>query len=395
MQSAVPVVLVEGNLNNLGVVRSLSRGRMPIFVLTTTRNCAAGWSRFSTVVPIKALEGDALIDSLIALAKKLGNRPVLILGGEQSVETVSTHRDRVGPFYRLNLPSTDMVRTLNDKTSFQMLAEREGFPVPRATAVNNKTDLQMVRKLVPPLIIKPADKTLVLRGLVERVVRADTLAQAELCISRMLASSPQVIVQEWIDGPDSDIFFTLFSCDAQGNMIANFTGRKLVCDPPEIGNTAICMPAPEVASELQKLTVDFCARVQFRGLGSLEFKRDSRTGRFIIIEPTVGRTDYQEEIATLCGVNLPLLTYRAELNQPAGSAGERHRTLAWRSSMGHRKPPGSMLRGIRVVDGYFRWSDPLPAIYYYGVERCIRRIWGRAARYYRNFTTVQRGTAHG
>ncbi len=41
------------------------------------------------------------------------------------------------------------------------------------------------------------------------------------------------------------------------------------------------------------------ASTQYEGLGSLEFKWDAQGRRFLIIEPTVGRTDMQEEIPTL------------------------------------------------------------------------------------------------
>jgi predicted ATP-grasp superfamily ATP-dependent carboligase len=117
--------------------------------------------------------------------------------------------------------------------------------------------------------------------------------------------------------------------------------------------------------------MQFITRVEYRGLGSLEFKRDRRSGRFVIIEPTVGRTDWQEEIATLCGVNLPLRTYMSELechSPPIAAASPR---LAWRSSVGFRTP---LAAGMRAVDGYFRWSDPLPALYYYVYERWVERI---------------------
>ena len=109
-------------------------------------------------------------------------------------------------------------------------------------------------------------------------------------------------------------------------------------------------------------TLQFITRVGYRGLGSLEFKRDASTGRFVIIEPTVGRTDWQEELATLCGVNLPLRTYLTELGQPLEPAPEAFPAVAWRQSVGYR---ARLAAGTRTVDGYFRWSDPLPGLYYY------------------------------
>jgi hypothetical protein len=193
----------------------------------------------------------------------------------------------------------------------------------------------------------------------------------------MLAHAPQIIVQEWIDGPDTELYFTLFSCDRDGDLLGVFTGRKLLCDPPGIGTTAVCVAAPEVAQELLGPTTDFVRRVGYRGLGSLEFKRDLPRGRFVIIEPTVGRTDWQEEIATLCGVNLPLRTYQAELGRGSSPANGAAAPIAWRSSAGFRTP---LAVHTQAVDGFFRWSDPLPAVYYYLYERGLVRVSRRVAR---------------
>jgi D-aspartate ligase len=390
LRSDVPVVLIEGTLNNLGVVRSLSTAQMPIYVVATSRNCAAGWSRFCNFVQTPSLKSPALIDTLVALRRRLGTRAVLFAGGDQSVDTVSTHRNELEPLYRMNLPATEMVSALIDKTLFQNLAEREGFPVPRAVTISATSELQLLQSLIPPLVIKPGDKTLAINGIVERAVRAETLQEAETVVTRMLGGAPTVIVQEWIDGADSDIYFTLFSCDRQSNVIAMFTGRKLVCTPPRVGNTAICVAAPEAAGELQALALEFISRVEYRGLGSLEFKRNNRTGRFLIVEPTVGRTDWQEEIATLCGVNIPLLTYQAELGQPICIKKEIATSVAWRSSFEHRLPRAATTSGIRMVDGFFRWSDPLPAVYYYFIDRFAARILRRGKNYYRRLTMAQK-----
>ena len=52
----------------------------------------------------------------------------------------------------------------------------------------------------------------------------------------------------------------------------------------------------------------------------MEFKRDARTGEFLMIEPTVGRVDWQEEVATLNGVNIPLAAYLHEIGAEAAPA---------------------------------------------------------------------------
>jgi len=328
-------------------------------------------------VPVVALEGRGLTDPLVELGTRLGCRPVLILTSDQSVNWVSEHREDIEPLYRISLPAHNIVRALADKTLFQELAEREAFPVPRSVCLSDRGKLERLATLAPPLIVKPADKTLALSGAVERAVQAATLADAQRACAQMLARAPRVIVQEWIEGPDTDITFTLFSCDSRGKLLGLFPGRKLLCSPPAIGNTAVCVPAPEVADELVAPTMQFIDRLGYRGLGSLEFKRDRRSGRSLIIEPTVGRTDWQEELATLCGVNLPLITYCAELERQAPRSDAPYPPVAWRSSAEFSAP---LPAGVRTVDGFFRWSDPVPALYYYGYERGLLRVWYRAAR---------------
>ncbi len=367
-------------MNALGVVRSLALGRMPIYLLDPSRGCPTAWSRFSHFVRIPSLDGAPFIAALIELAKRLGCRPVLVLTSDQCVDAVSAAREQLEPWYRFSLPDDKTVRALADKTLFQGLAEQLRFEVPRAVCLASVADLDRLSEVKPPLVVKPGDKTLVLRGLVERAVRCESLDEARSACARMLATAPSLIVQEWIDGPDSALLFTLFACDGQGKLLGAFHGRKLLCDPPGVGSTAICRGAPEMAAALIGPTRQFIDQVGYRGLGSLEFKQDATRNRLAIIEPTVGRTDWQSEIATLGGINLPLLLYRSELGD-APPPPPPQAPAAWRSSAGHRLARSG---GTQVVDGYFRWEDPLPAIYYYLYERGWLRVWNRLRRAVRN-----------
>lgn len=375
-------MVVGGSLNGLGVVRSLARGGVPVVVLAMTRRCPAVWSRQCSYVRVPSLAGRPLSDALVRLAARFDRRPVLVLTADESVLAVSAERDRLDPLYRIELPAGPMVETLADKARFHELAEREGFAVPRSRTVRAAAELDRLDELEPPIILKPADKTMVLAGAVERTVRAESISQARAAAARMLTRASALIAQEWVEGPDTEILFTLFACDRDARLLASFPGRKLVCWPPAVGSTAACVAAPELAEELHDETRRFVERVGYRGLGSLEFKRDIRSGRLLIIEPTVGRTDWQEEIATVCGVNLPLIAYHAALGSAAPRMGAvtPFAPQAWRSERQFDLPRRLLKPGTRVIDGYFRWSDPLPAAYYYGYERLAIRAWRRAAR---------------
>jgi D-aspartate ligase len=365
----IPVVVLGGNLGGLGVVRSLAGGGMSIFVLDKEDGGVASWSRFSRFISLRGCSGKDLVQGLIDASIRIGGRPVLIMTTDSDVNTVSAFRSDLEPYFRVTLPAAEMVQKLYDKAQFQILAEREGLSVPRGVILSKLSDLELTTELNFPLVVKPADKApLVSNRENDRPVRVETRVEAYRVTLRMMEKAGRLAIQEWIEGEDSDIYFSLFVCDAAGKVVAMFSGRKLVCDPPDVGITAICIAAPEINEELTNLSRQFIERVGYKGIGGLEFKRDRRSGRLVITEPTVGRIDWQEEIATFCGTNIPLAAYCAETGVPYKESSRQTSTVMWRSSVVHRLPSGMALPGGPLRDGYFRLNDPLPGLYYYAIQ---------------------------
>ncbi len=372
----VPAVVVGGEVNGLGVVRSLAQAGVPVIVADATLRHAAIWSRWSERYILSQLSGRPLIDGLLTLQKEIGARPVLILTDEMAVHSVSEYRAALDPHYRFRLPSPATVSALCNKALFQNFAEQYALPVPRTVILERESDIAAISELGLPVVVKPADKRPVHMGLVERINLLDSLDDAAGACRRMLTSGGTLVAQEWIEGPDSEIYFALFYCGAAPASRKIFFGRKIAAYPPGLGSTAICVPAPEAAAPLRPLTEKFLAVSEYQGLGSLEFKWDARARRFVIVEPTVGRTDWQEEIATLNGLNLPLITYCDELGLPAPP--ERGAdAVAWRESFLHVGRGSSV--AMPTYDGYWRSDDPLPlfAFFLELASRSARRFFTR------------------
>ena len=357
-----PAVVVGGTLNSLGVVRSLASAGIPVYLACNTRFCPAGFSRYCTLLRVPDLEGRGLVDGLLSIAGQIGEKAVLILSSDLHVLAVSRARAALEAHFFLVLPTETMVDVLMDKAKFQTYAEEIGLRVPRAVVLDEGHDEQALDILSMPVVLKPVDRALVLAG-VARTTRADTLAEARAVARRMRCAASSVVVQEWIDGNDDDIYFTLFVCDGQARIVAVFTGRKMICYPPLVGSTALCVAATEENEALAAQTQAFVTYSHYHGIGGLEFKRHRRTGQFVVVEPTVGRTDWQEEIATLCGVNIPVIAYRTALGEPVESVGAIDPAVAWRASFRYRPRAGALPPGTRIVDGYFRRADPLPGVY--------------------------------
>jgi predicted ATP-grasp superfamily ATP-dependent carboligase len=251
------------------------------------------------------------------------------------------------------------------------------LPVPRTIVLERESDIAKISDLGLPVIVKPADKRPVHLGLVERINCLDTFDDAAAACRRMLRAAGPLVVQEWIEGPDSSIYFALFHCGSAPAPRSIFFGRKIAVHPPGLGSTTVCVPAAEATELLLPLTERFLDISQYQGLGSLEFKWDSRARRFVIIEPTVGRTDWQEEIATLNGLNLALIAYCHELGVTVPSERGGGGAAAWRESFLHLGSCAEL--GERIYDGYWRFDDPLPAVVFCVdvALRGVRRLFTR------------------
>ena len=203
--------------------------------------------------------------------------------------------------------------------------------------------------------------------------------------------------QEWIPGPDSEIYYCLVYFDADSRCLASFTGRKLRQWPRGAGNTSIAEPfeCPEIERETMRLF----EALRFRGLGSVEFKRDPRDGTFKIMEPTVGRPNLQSEVATANGVNLAWVAYADLSGIDPGPASPPEKPVRWvneftdlRSGFESIKDGSLSLRGwVRTYRGsmrhaLFSWRDPLPFVIAASrngmdaARAALRRVIGRRAR---------------
>jgi D-aspartate ligase len=384
---AAPALVVGSDLNALGVVRSLAAGGVRAHVLGPADGVAMR-SRYARRHALDDTGGAALTRALLQLAPAIGGgrRPVLFLTEEKAVRAVSQQRAELLPHFRIALPEADALDALMDKNAFQALAQALGGAIPRAVGLSCEADLARLAGLRYPAVLKPAYKHYGYGALFQKayvVLSAAEAAQRWRAIAPVLAD---LIVQEWIAGDDSAIYFCLQYVGAGGATVASFTGRKLRSWPPRVGGTASCIAAPEHAAELAASTAAFFRAAGFVGMGSMEYKRDERDGRFYMIEPTVARSDFQEEVATLNGTNIALAAYRHETGgaPPPCPAAQPPRlwreplTDRWARALAATAPPEADIAHV-ACDAYFRLADPMPWLAYLGERAAARArlLWRR------------------
>jgi D-aspartate ligase len=299
--------------NGLGVARALARHHIPVIGLagpSWTPSCAT--KTCTEIVYNRSWTQAGVVEDLRSIARRLDHKSPLIITKDEPVLWISEARSELDDSFELNLPDHDVVQLLMNKTRFHEVCVAKGWPVPRTWKAKSKDELaSALSEIEYPCILKPqvknrafrrfsAHKAFVVRDERQLLRAYETVAQWE----------PEVVVQEWIPGGDGSIAFCLSYHDRQGMPAAQFAGRKLRQWPIRCGNTAIAEPAPaEWVDRLLTVTQTIWDDVGFRGIGSIEYKIAPGTQRPVIMEPTVGRTNYQNEVAVLNGVNIPAIAY--------------------------------------------------------------------------------------
>jgi len=364
-----PAVVLGGGINGLGVVRSLGSAGVPVFVLDPDSRAPAMRSRYGRARIVPAIgQENSIMDVLANLPRAVRQRrPVLILTTEDAVMDAMRHYPSLDRAYRLTTAEPEFLQPALHKASMRDLAADAGLRIPQTVHITHEDQLSGLGSLPLPWVVKPAERNAAYAQQFDKAYRVDHLEQGRQLVEQMLSINPDIIVQEWIEGRDSDLYFCLQYRPRAGGQAVSFVGRKLRSWPPQVGGTASCTIAGD-ATCLVDGTDAFFQHAGIWGLVSMEYKRHPDTGEYVVVEPTVGRTDFQEEVATLHGINLPLAAYYDALDMPLSSSHSSGPPVIWTERMGASRSAeatgeasAARIPGAKTMDALHRWRDPWPA----------------------------------
>jgi len=315
-----PAALVVGlDSHGLAIARALADAGVTVYSLKRNLSLPGALSnrvRRIFVVqdfsPAKLLQG--LRDAREALAEH--DAVVLLANSDSQVTTIAENLPELLLLYRISwAEQASLILQLQKKSELEAVSLRQGLAYPRSVVFEHTEPPADELTLRLPVILKPVRplssfKTLLLQ-------HRDELKPA---LQRYAHDLP-ILGQEYIAGGDQAIFFGALMLD-RGRVVHGMAGRKIASHPPAQGQTTIAETVHE--PEVRRLTEQFFAGMGLSGPVSLELKRDPQ-GRFWVIEPTVGRTDFWAELCIGAGFNQPLMEYQLALGLPvAPAAPQRH-----------------------------------------------------------------------
>lgn len=370
------VVIVGGSANALGILRSLAPFARCL-VLCDDKASPIFNSRLGKKRLVASTKNEGIIPILIELGATFEQTPALFLSEEKTVEQVSLHRELIQKYFLFELPSHQKVIELQSKDGFQALAEIHKSSIPQATVIQKKADLELGSELIFPCVFKPLYQDVSYSRQFKKAYKVENLSQVKSLYRKIEPIMPDMMLQEWIQGKDNEIYFCLAYFDSESKRIGDFTGRKLRSWPLNIGGTASCTNAPKQHEELSKMTESFARAIGYSGLMGMEYKFDSQRQKFYMIEPTVGRTDYQHEIATLSGHNLLLQIYLHLKQETVLQFPLNTHAVIWRDEIadanalahgGDRSEPSNASHFYAI----WRWNDPWPYL-----SHLLKRVFNR------------------
>jgi D-aspartate ligase len=369
-----PVIVAPGSsVAALGFIRSLGEREVPVIALGGASGPGL-YSKYCRAFACKVTDPAVLIDAIARIARSAGQRPILLPASDEVARTISLHEPAIAEFADSPIFDHRIADACLTKSGIHETAERFDVPHPRAIFPEDYPSLlEMEDKVDYPCVLKPDDsksfnrafggKAFVVRSNAE--LRRDYLKCAQKGVS--------VFVQEYVPGDVRANYGFAAYFDRHSTPHCVLTYRRLSEWPP--GSPGISCEAVSVYEpELMRVATKFFSGLKFHGIVQTEFKRDSRDGKWKIIDvnPRAWTTN---RLATAGGCNIPYAAYAEcegiPLQESYARPGVRWVNLIDMafSSLGRWRQgdPSSLdfrlSRREKTTYAVFDWNDPRPLLW--------------------------------
>jgi len=368
-------VICGASATGLGIARDLGRRGVPICFADTKRHNPGLASKYvSTEFPqIIVSSSEELGRRLQELGRKLPAKAVLLQASDEMVLAVAEHRAELEDYYWI-AGSVNTADALNfiDKKRFYETCLRIGMATPKTAFPQDVGEAhRCAGEFTFPIILKPVvghKKGKRLRG--KKLLFIRSPKEFKEAVNQFADSLEGLILQEYIPGTESNIWFAGVYSDSSARVRQCFVGRKLRQYPPGCGIASLAESArcPEVC----RLTEELIERTGYRGICEPEFKYDERDGTFKIIEVNP-RPMLWNALMSASGMDLNYYAYCDLAGLPLPECHKQHDGRRWlfaekdvltavRYCLSGKLTPAAYFRSLRgvVVHPIVSRDDPSP-----------------------------------
>ena len=234
---------------------------------------------------------------------------VLLPMTDVSVEAVLEHRHLLPPDVVLPLPDLSTYRRASDKLEVLELARSAGFAVPETVVLKCADQDEAWPDELFPAVVKPHRSVVTVDGR-RRSLGVTFVRDAAECRQALALLPPAafpVLLQQRVAGVGEG----LFALRWEGRTVARFAHRRLREKPPA-GGVSVYRESIALDPRLVSAGERLLDALDWKGVAMIECKRDSVTGRHVIMEIN-GRFWGSVQLAIDAGIDFPLLLVRCAL----------------------------------------------------------------------------------
>jgi D-aspartate ligase len=373
--TTVGAVVVGGDYQGLGIVRSLGKRGIPVCVVDDEHSLSR-YSKYTTnFVRVSELRDERkTVDRLLEIGNRLGLHGwVLYPTRDETVAAFSRYREELTQMFRVPTPQWDSVQWAWDKRNSYKLAEDLGIPVPVTRYPQDVDELEELAHLDPPFAIKPAIKEHFIYATKAKAWRADSHAELRTLFQKASALVPrgEVMVQELIPGGGTQQF-AYCAFFRKGQPVGKMVARRRRQHPLQFGRASTYVETVDIPI-LEEYSERLLREIDYYGLIEVEYKLDPRNSQYKLLDINA-RTWGYHSLGARAGSDFSYMLFADQIGLPVtpcraepGIAWMRLTTdlpAACMALLARDIDLKSYLRSLRGcgTEAVFSADDPLPGL---------------------------------
>lgn len=309
--SVLPPALVLGEI---GLVQNMGKAGIPVFVGSEIDENPSLYSKYTKkTFFFSDYKSEEFINELCEIGKSLPHKAVLVSDDDHAILNIAKNQSRLSQWFLFSFPEPEIVEKLLDKQLFCELIEKFNLPSPKSATLSGEEDLNKVSSLQFPCIIKPSFKQAWWDddfekdvGDYQKAIKCESREELHQKYNEIAKIDPNVVVQEYISGSEDQIYSVNLFADKKSEVKGYFIARKFRTYPLSAGEGSYIVTVRD--SEMLKMTQSIIKKLKLKGLLNIQFKRDERTGKPVLLEIHT-RNSVWSYLGTASGVNVAALYY--------------------------------------------------------------------------------------
>ena len=360
-------VVIGGDYQGLGIVRSLGRHGVPVCVVDDEHSIAR-FSRYATysVGTASLRDQRQSVETVLDIGRRLGLKGWLLYPTrDETVAALARYRPLLTGWFRVPTPEWSTMQWVWDKRNTYRLASELGISTPRTWCPRTLSELEQL-EVDPPVAIKPAIKEHFIYATKAKAWRANSRAELRELFQRAAAQvgPGEVMIQDLIPG-DGEQQFAYCAFFKDGRAMGSMVVRRRRQHPPEFGRASTFVETIELPI-LETLSERFLRAINYYGLVELEYKFDSRDEQYKLLDVN-GRTWGYHTLGSGAGVDFPYLLF-------ADQMGDSVEPRRGRAGVSWIRLVTDLPTGIlEALAGRLDWRDYLRSLKNFHVEAVFNR----------------------